>query len=204
MVIENKDSLASNDNLGTATAAVTIAPPILEMLLHCGRKDEFFVRGYSMGRSVPHNAKVRLVKLLPSQLRVGQVIAFETSNRRIVHRIVRIGKRGNGCGFVLTRGDNRFFPDAPVPVTAILGVVKEISLDSRWQPFSSTKVPRLMPRVWGVIVDYISSLLFEIDIHFLLSGVKWCTRIEQGWQDQKRFRARERWNIRHSGAKVLR
>jgi len=65
--------------------------------------------GTSMVPSVPPQAEVRLC--CGEQGGLGSVIAFLEGGRVIVHRVVALSAR---AGWILTRGDGRLLPDAPI------------------------------------------------------------------------------------------
>lgn len=163
----------------------------------------FLVQGYSMGRCSPHNCRVRLVNVPTVSLKPGHVVAFRTSDGRLlVHRIVHIGVRASNCGFLLTRGDTRRFPDPPVPKAAIKGIVQEILLDGQWQPFRAKRHRARLLWAWEAPIDALSAFVFEIDCRLLALLVRWASLLEIGWRDHRRAKTRQRWSKKHPGTRL--
>lgn len=114
------------------------------LLARSGKIIESEISGTSMGRSLPPNCRIRIEPLPAEEYRVGQIVAFVQGSTIFAHRIAY----RTSCG-VLTRGDNHFWCDLPVPIEAVLGAIREWSIQGEWQRFAD--VPQsLHEQPWGI------------------------------------------------------
>lgn len=140
-------------NLGQADLARAVAsilrdePPrilaVASSLRGSGRVLESVVQGMSMGRTLAPGSTIRIELAERPSYRVGDVVAFLTGSRLIVHRLVYRGNSGMARGFLLTRGDATPIPDAPVPEANVLGPVIAVRSDTRWLTLNDR--PRRLP-----------------------------------------------------------
>ena len=104
-----------------ADAATYLA--LLEELLGEGRVVITHVRGSSMLPAIADGAVVRLAPPSGGGSRVGEVVAIRDDRGKLLcHRVARVYLRG-GQTWVQTWGDTSRWPDAPVPVSSVIGVV---------------------------------------------------------------------------------
>ena len=82
------------------------------------RTIESRVQGTSMGPGLAPGMRIRIDMSPRDHYPLGGVVAFVGGNRLIVHRLVH-----QGAEYVLTRGDARLAPDAPVKREQIVGLV---------------------------------------------------------------------------------
>lgn len=88
----------------------------------------------------------------PAAIRRGDVVVFRRDGRLVVHRVIR-----NNGRHLLTHGDHVTRPDAPVPLTEVLGCV--VAIERRHRRFE----PRLTARARM--------------LSWLLSRSEFCTRV---------------------------
>ncbi len=91
--------------------------------------------GGSMRPTIPRNCMVRIEKILPDTVRLGDIVVYEQDDTHtIMHRVVRKTK-SNGTCFIQTWGDNMYTPDNSVPLTAIKARVTgyQREEDGKWQ-----------------------------------------------------------------------
>ena len=87
------------------------------------------ISGTSMGSTLPPGCRIRIRLLSFPEYDAGQVVAFVSGNRILVHRVIFRSRQG-----VLTRGDNHSWCDLPVPSSAVLGVVTHYLSHGEWRP----------------------------------------------------------------------
>ncbi len=86
------------------------------------KSSEFVIASGSMHPSLKIGEKVTFRDIKPSderKFRVGDVVVFEDSGRRIAHRLVRV--KGD---IIVTKGDNLPDCDQPIPFSDIIGFVE--------------------------------------------------------------------------------
>jgi hypothetical protein len=96
------------------------ASRISEDLLNSGIHVRIATRGSSMFPFI--GAGDRIIIAPEKKINIGDIIVFETSNRMVCHRLVRVFEKG-GFKYYQTRGDAYFRLDEPVPFDQILGRV---------------------------------------------------------------------------------
>jgi hypothetical protein len=100
---------------------------LLVELLTAGKTVRMRVSGHSMTPCVRAGDVVTLAPLRGREPRLGEVVALEAADGRLLlHRLV-----GWRRGRALTRGDLAPATDAPVPRTALLGLVTQIERRTR-------------------------------------------------------------------------
>ena len=92
------------------------------------RSVESRVDGASMGPQLPPGTRIRIDMSPHTEYPAGRVVAFVGGNRLVVHRVVH-----EGTDYVLTRGDARLAPDAPVRREQIIGLVSAAAGDGNWR-----------------------------------------------------------------------
>jgi len=119
------------------------------------------VSGMSMGRAIPHGARIRIA---PSAVpcRRGTVIAFVAAGRTVVHRIRWQRRWGRGRHFVITQGDGMVLPDMPVERTAILGPVLAVDTGGEWRPVEAPPFRPRRERALSIVVFAAGAMLLEI------------------------------------------
>lgn len=99
------------------------------------------LNGGSMQPAIPARAWIRIT-FSPAPYHVGEVVAFMEGARVVAHRVVWTA-RARGDGLLITRGDARILPDAPVSASDVLGRVAEFDCGSGWQaPAMRSALPR--------------------------------------------------------------
>ena len=99
-------------------------------LLRSGQNARFVARGASMWPAIPSRSRVEIEPCRAAQLQLGEVAAFESEGRVIVHRVTRVTAEG-----VCFQGDNCNRPDGHVPVSQVLGRMRALErrpLRLRW------------------------------------------------------------------------
>jgi hypothetical protein len=125
------------------------------------------LRGASMEASIPRGSRIRITFSARAH-RVGDIVAFMTGERIVVHRIVhRSGRK------LLTRGDAMLLPDPPIDAGAVLGEVGEIDSGSGWRaPAPRTRPPR-RDSLLAFAVLMTSSLLLKFDTDLTRRFIQW-------------------------------
>jgi hypothetical protein len=97
-----------------------------------------WVRGRSMGNVLPDGSQIR-VRMVPERdLAIGQVVAYVTEDRMVVHRLVRFTKSRDDH-YLITRGDATVCCDRPVLASSVIGVVTEHRSTGVWEPVSPSQ-----------------------------------------------------------------
>ena len=96
------------------------------------RSIESTVEGMSMGRGLPPASRIRIELIDRTLYEVGEVVAFLTGSKVVVHRVVHRGRGTGASGHLLTRGDAMLVPDPPVEQLRILGPVTGVWREGRW------------------------------------------------------------------------
>jgi hypothetical protein len=92
---------------------------------------ESTVLGMSMGRTIPAGSRVRIELAPRPRLRPDEVVAFVAGPHVVVHRVVRLARRGTR-GYLLTRGDAALVVDPPIDETRVLGRVITVHHQQAW------------------------------------------------------------------------
>jgi hypothetical protein len=104
------------------------APPsvgsVAVQLLRQGTPIRFAAAGRSMGPTISDGDVVEVVPLGDAPPRTGDIVLLEGRAGPLIHRVVRSPR--NRSGSYSTQGDASFWPDDPVPPTAIVGRVVAI------------------------------------------------------------------------------
>ncbi|MCD6310561.1 MAG: signal peptidase I [Candidatus Eremiobacteraeota bacterium] len=99
-----------------------------DLLESSGRLEQTVVNGNSMAPALKNGDWVRIRKT--KDIKTGDVILFERSGGRFLHRVVRILKTKKGI-FYITKGDNSPHLDLPVPADAVAGKVIMVERDDQ-------------------------------------------------------------------------
>jgi hypothetical protein len=115
----------------------------------------FLVAGKSMSPTLEPGDRVE--GRPRSRYRPGDVVGFRLpgDRRAVVHRILRVRR-----DHAFTRGDRRFVPDQPVPVSALLGVVTRRNGVS-FSAASSPPCRRFPARILGALLLEYRVILFH-------------------------------------------
>ena len=106
------------------------------------------VEGASMAPTLPPGTTIRVEPVEDDGWRRGDVAVFHAGERLYSHRIVAVGRRGPARGHVLTMGDNRSVPDAPVERTDLLGRARLAAQDERIPaPTNEARARRMRSRL---------------------------------------------------------
>jgi hypothetical protein len=118
------------------------------------------IRGGSMGMAVPGGSRIRIRVSHEETYPVGRVVAFLVGTKVMVHRIVYRGRRGRARNHVITIGDMRWLPDAPVSERSILGAVVEVEDRGRWrEPGERIRQPLLKHLLARAFVAMLAGVL---------------------------------------------
>src|SRR5216683_2072191 len=104
---------------------------------------ESTVLGGSMGKALPPGSIIRVRFANDANLETGQVVTYVATDRIVAHRLVKMAT-SRGGRYVITCGDGTVCPDAPMPVSAVIGILTEIRSNGVWRP-----VPPMQPRSFG-------------------------------------------------------
>lgn len=99
---------------------------VLDVWAEAGRRSRAAIQGMSM---VPLLRPGEVVVVVHSReaLRCGQIVAYRSGERVIVHRLVRRRREGD----LLLAGDSRVLADAPVLGGAVIGRVVAVEHEGR-------------------------------------------------------------------------
>lgn len=103
--------------MATASVEQVIAARVLDGTARLAGGIELPVAGSSMVPTLHPGDVARIVRRDDASYRTGEIVLFACNGAMILHRVV-----GHTLGHLVTRGDNRFAPDVPVPRYAVLGV----------------------------------------------------------------------------------
>jgi signal peptidase I len=132
-------------------AAADIAT-LLEGFTSEGSAVAMRVCGSSMLPAIPDGAVVRLEPVADTPPRIGEVIALRDANGNMLcHRVVRV-YRQKEQNWVQTWGDVSREPDAPVPLSSVIGTVVAIVEDES----ERVVVPRA---VWHIRARFLKRAL---------------------------------------------
>jgi hypothetical protein len=116
------------------------------------------VRGRSMGRALPDGSRIHIRFVPPSEVKIGQVVAYVAEDRMVVHRLVRLAT-WHQDQYLITRGDATVVCDRPVLASSVVGVVTDHCTTDIWEPVGA-------PCVRGFLVNRtavaISAILFGL------------------------------------------
>src|SRR5260370_15734891 len=104
---------------------------------------ESTVLGGSMRKALPAGSMIRVRFANDANLETGQVVTYVATDRIVAHRLVKMAT-SRGHRYVITCGDGTVCPDAPMPVSAVIGILTEIRNNGVWRP-----VPQPQPRSFG-------------------------------------------------------
>lgn len=107
------------------------------------REFESTVLGESMGKAVPPGSQIRVRFASDAKLMAGQIVTYVANDRIVAHRLIRVA-RSRGNRYVITCGDGTVCCDAPMPVSAVIGILTELRSNGIWKP-----VPQSQPRSLG-------------------------------------------------------
>jgi len=111
---------------------------ILE-LLRSGQNVCFRARGRSMWPAIPSGSRIEVRPCAASDLRVGQIAAFERHQRVVVHRVQQIGAQG-----VHFAGDSLQREDGCIDFDRILGRARVLERRAlNWRLPRRTEMPGL-------------------------------------------------------------
>jgi len=118
-----------------------------EEVLSRGGEVRTRVTGGSMGASVPDGSVVCFEPIGEGRLRRGDIVLVRSARGRAVcHRVFAV-LGGPERSRVQTWGDGTAAPDAPVPLTSVLGRLKSIEGPGR-NPLTAAARIRALARFW--------------------------------------------------------
>lgn len=125
---------------------------LIEELLDRGESVTFGVNGTSMHPTIKNGDVIRVARVAPDDIALGDVLAFKRRSDLVVHRAAALVRDQDGMlSRVLTSGDGLWMADGYCEVDDILGVVVEVrSGDRSWQPRGSVR------RIHGRIRSYLT------------------------------------------------
>ncbi|MFB3816103.1 MAG: S26 family signal peptidase [Candidatus Methylomirabilales bacterium] len=88
------------------------------------------LHGDSMRPFLPAGSRVRIGRVAPGEVRLGDLVVYATEERLVCHRVLRRRARGNGHA-LLTKGDGRRSFEAWVDAAQVLGRVVEVERRGR-------------------------------------------------------------------------
>ncbi len=91
----------------------------------------FRVKGVSMFPFLIDGDEVIIERVLPEDLRTGDIVMYVRKNVMIVHRIIRIHTTAKGRRLFIIRGDNLSYEDQPVWEEDIGGKATKVIRGSR-------------------------------------------------------------------------
>jgi signal peptidase I len=132
----------------TSDGKYELASEVLDIFGHA----RLPVTGISMLPAMWPGDSLEIVRQESAAIRRGDVVVFRRDGRFVVHRVIQ--KNGDR---LLTQGDHLTRPDAPVPLSEVLGCVAAIERGGR----------RMHPRLtaWTRMVSWV------------LSRSEFCTRV---------------------------
>lgn len=95
---------------------------------------ESAIRGSSMAPAIPAGARLRVRPRGRRPCEVGDVVLYLADGGYTAHRVVYQTRRTSDAAYLLTEGDLRFAPDAPVSCRQVLGTVVAVEIDGQWHP----------------------------------------------------------------------
>jgi hypothetical protein len=98
------------------------------------RSVESTIEGKSMEGTLPPGTRIRIELRDRASYEVGEVVAFLSRGKIVVHRVAHKSQRGAARGRLLTRGDAALVPDPAIDVASVLGAVTRIDRDGGWVP----------------------------------------------------------------------
>jgi hypothetical protein len=119
---------------------------LLPLAAQLGRDQPDFessIHGSSMAPAIPPRSRIRVRPAGEPPCQVGDVVFHLTDGGYTVHRVVHRTHHESGVEYLLTEGDARFAPDAPVPCSQVLGTVVAVESNGAWRP-----VGPLTPGPW--------------------------------------------------------
>lgn len=109
----------------------------------------FRARGSSMQPFIQDNDLLEVAALSGGEARLGDVVVFNLENERLlVHRVVRIHRKGNEHRLLL-QGDAHLYPDGWVDPRRVFGRVTAYQRSGRWH--------RLDTPAWGLFAFLLAS-----------------------------------------------
>ena len=96
--------------------------------------------GDSMLPSITSGAVLQIEPLAQTQPRLGDVVFFEACDgRTIIHRVSLCFRRKSHL-WIQTWGDNCQKPDAPVPISKVLGRIASMQINGDWKPLRNNRI----------------------------------------------------------------
>ena len=107
--------------------------------------------GSSMVPTLPDGSTIRIQCANPEAVRSGDVVAVRTVQGLVTHRVVYRLRRG-GCDLLLTRGDARWLPDAPITLRSVVGIVSQVQIDGTWMRPPAPPSPPGVARITSFVL----------------------------------------------------
>ncbi len=87
-----------------------------------------------MQPTLTSGARIRIEATEPSEIAVGDVLAFRAGDVLMAHRVVACVRDRHGCQAWIPRGDALTLSDRPVALDLVVGVVTGVLTDGAWEP----------------------------------------------------------------------
>lgn len=105
-----------------AEVVLGVLAVVLLVLMALGYVTLAVVEGTSMEPTLQTGDVVVVIKgVKPGELSVGDIVVYRRGSSLIIHRVVSVGHSG-----IVTKGDNNWAPDPPVPYEAVVGKVLSV------------------------------------------------------------------------------
>jgi hypothetical protein len=101
---------------------------VISQLMREGKTVEVPVFGYSMMPFLKPGVTARIVPVVFSQIKKGDVLFFDCGGRLLLHRVLKSGPNEGVC-----RGDSLLRCDPPVDTPSALGVLDAWLCNRRWR-----------------------------------------------------------------------
>ena len=108
----------------------------------------FSTTGNSMFPCICWNEQILVERLLPEDMRIGDVVLFQSNKgHKVCHRIVKIEQK-NGSLWFQTKGDRHRTYDEPVSQQAILGKVIAVKRKMRLREIDTKQRPVFLYKLY--------------------------------------------------------
>jgi len=113
---------------------------LVQSLLADGLSIAKKVSGDSMLPSIPSGVVLQIEPLVQTKPKLGDVVFFETPNgKTTIHRVSLCFRRKSHM-WIQTWGDNCQKPDAPVPISKVLGRITSMQINGDWKPLRNNRI----------------------------------------------------------------
>ena len=113
---------------------------LVQSLLTDGLSIAKKVSGDSMLPSIPSGVVLQIEPLIQTKPKLGDVVFFETPNGKTTIHRVSLCFRRKSHSWIQTWGDNCQKPDAPVPISKVLGRIASMQINGDWKPLRNNRI----------------------------------------------------------------